>query len=68
MNAMEHPTTSQPAVSEPERTNAGTAKEVKAHDNLYFRSETLPSLGGTGPILPEWLRKRFRRKRTPAAR
>lgn len=68
MNAMEHPTASQPAVPGSERTNASTAKEVKAHDDLHFRSETLPSLGGTGPILPEWLRKRFRRKRTPAAR
>ena len=65
MNAVERPTSSQPAVAEPQRTNASTATKVKAHGDRNFPSETLPSLGGTGPILPEWLRKRFRRKHTP---
>jgi hypothetical protein len=65
---MEHPATSQPVVSKSQRTDATPGKEVKAHGDRNFGSETLPSLGGTGPILPEWLRKRFRRKSTSVAR
>jgi hypothetical protein len=68
MSEMEHPVASQSAVSESGHTSTGTAKEIKAHGDRNFASETLPSLGGTGPILPEWLRKRFRRKHTSATR
>jgi hypothetical protein len=69
MSVMEPSTASQPATSESPRTDAAeTGRTEKAHRARHFESTKLPSLGGTGPILPEWLRKRFRRKDTPAAR
>ena len=69
MSAMEPSTASQPPASRPPHTDATeTGRTEKAHGDRHFESTKLPSLGGTGPILPEWLRKRFRRKDTPAAR
>jgi hypothetical protein len=63
MSAMEPTPTSPPPASEP-----ATATETKAHGNRHFRQVITPGLGGTRPLLPEWLRKRFRRKDTPASR
>ena len=60
MSAMEPSTASRPPATETGRTE-------KAYGNRHFKPTKLPSLGGTGPILPEWLRKPFRRKSTPAA-
>jgi len=65
MSVMEPSTASQPA-SPPTRSEA--TETEKAYGNRHFKPTKLPSLGGTGPILPGWLRKRFRRKgSTPAA-
>jgi hypothetical protein len=69
MSPMEPSTTSQSVASEPMRastTEAGKAK--KAYGDRNFKPMTLPSLGGSGPILPAWLRRLFRRTDTPAAR
>jgi hypothetical protein len=57
---MEHSTVGQPSASDPRRTDS-------TPDTLHIGHTKLPSLGGTGPILPEWLRKLFRRKDTHAA-
>ncbi len=59
MSAMEHPTTSQT-----EAANTTETKKVKAHGDFHFEQTTVPGLVGTGPILPEWLRRPFRRIRT----
>jgi hypothetical protein len=69
MSAVEPSTTSQSAASEPVRAGAiETGGAKKAYGDRNFKPMTLPSLGGSGPILPEWLRQLFRRKDTPAAR
>jgi hypothetical protein len=65
MSAMEHSAVGQPSASEPQRMNAaetGTAQTTPG--TLHIEHEKLPGLG-SGPILPEWLRKRFRRTDTP---
>jgi hypothetical protein len=61
MNAMEHST-----VSQTEATDITETKKIKANGDYHFEPTTVPGLVGTGPILPEWLRKHFRRKDTPA--
>ncbi len=73
MSAMEPSTTSRPSASEPARTDAtNTFKTANAPADRHFKQTTLPSLGGTGPILPEsvrkFFRKRFRHTDTPASR
>jgi hypothetical protein len=65
MSAMDPSTASQTPASVPRRTNS--TETGRTQGNRHFESTKLPSLGGTGPILPEWLRKLFRRKDTPAA-
>lgn len=67
---MEPSTTSQPPDSESARADAGETffKTPNAPPGRHFKQTTLPSLGGTGPLLPEWLRKLFRHKDTPAVR
>jgi hypothetical protein len=62
---MDPSTASQTPGSVPRRTNSTETGSTQG--NRHFESTKLPSLGGTGPILPEWLRKLFRRKDTPAA-
>jgi hypothetical protein len=64
MSAMEPSTTGQPPVSERPRTDETFFKTPNAPPGRHFKQTTLPSLGGTGPILPAWLSKRFRRKAT----
>jgi hypothetical protein len=56
-------TTSSVAGSRGLQTDAATDERYVPH----FRSLTMPGLA-KGPILPEWLRKLFRRTETPAAR
>ena len=69
IKAMAQSAVSHPPVSKPQRTDGTeTARTAKAHGNRNFEQMILPSLGGTGPILPEWVRKRFRRKDTAASR
>ncbi len=63
MRPMEHSTVGQPSASDPRRADA---TETGTPDTLHIGHTKLPSLGGTGPILPEWLRKLFQRKDTPA--
>jgi len=67
MSAMEPSITSRPSVSESVRTSAtdigGTIGGTeKAHGDRHFEPMIVPGLVGTGPILPAWLRKLFRRK------
>jgi hypothetical protein len=70
MSAMEPSTIGRSSVSESARTDAGETffKTPNAPPGRHFKQTTLPSLGGTGPLLPEWLRKRFRRTDTPVSR
>ena len=65
MNAMEHPALSAPpaAGARGTHTSATTDEQYIPH----FRSLTMPGLA-KGPIVPAWLRRRFRHKDTPAAR
>lgn len=69
MSAMEPTTASQPAASEPVRTDPGETffKTPNAPPGRHFKQVVTPGLGGR-PILPIWLRKLFRRTDTPAAR
>jgi hypothetical protein len=65
MRPMEHSTASRQPVPEP--TNATeTGRTKKAHGERNFEQMILPGLG-SGPILPEWVRKRFKRKDTRAS-
>ena len=67
MRRMEHSTASQPLASEArDTTETSTTKKVKAHGDRNFESLILPGLVSVPPM-PEWLRKLFRRKDTPAA-
>jgi hypothetical protein len=68
MNTMEPSTTPQPDVIEP-RSEDGAARQADERDleSLNFEQLIVPGLG-SGPILPEWLTKRFRRTDTPATR
>jgi hypothetical protein len=65
MSTMEPIPANQPPASEPVPANA---TETKAHGNRHFRQVITPGLGGTRPLLPEWLRTRFRRKSTLTSR
>jgi hypothetical protein len=69
---MEPTTVDQTPASEPRpRPMRNTFKTPNAPADRHFKQMTVPGLAGTGPILPEWLRKpfreRFRRKDAPAA-
>jgi hypothetical protein len=60
VNAIEPPTAGRPPPPEPaQATEIG--KTENAPTDRHFEQTTLPSLGGSGPLLPEWLRKLFRR-------
>jgi hypothetical protein len=60
MSAMEPSTASRPPASESVHTDSA---ETKAYGDRHFKPVVAPGLGGR-PLLPEWLRKRFRRKDT----
>jgi len=65
---MEPSTASQSPASEPTRTDTiQTSRSEKAYGDRNFKPTTVPGLVGSGPLLPEWLRKRFQRKDTPAS-
>jgi hypothetical protein len=66
MRGMEHSAVGKPPASAPQRTDA--TETGTPPGTLHIEHEKLPSLGGTGPILPEWLRRLFRRTDTPASR
>jgi hypothetical protein len=60
---MEPSTASQPPASELPRADATeTSRTEKAYGDRHFKPMKVPGLVGTGPILPEWLRKPFRRR------
>lgn len=68
MRPMKRSTVSQPPISEPPRTDATeTGMNEKAHGDRNFEPMILPGLG-SGPLLPEWVHRLFRRKDAPAAR
>ncbi len=62
MSAMESSSASRPATSEPVRT---ATAETKPYGDRHHKSVIVKGIF-KGPILPEWLRKLFRRKDTPA--
>jgi hypothetical protein len=64
MSAMEPSTAGRPPASESVHTDS---TETKAYGDRHFKPVVAPGLGGR-PLLPEWLRKHFRRTDTPAAR
>jgi hypothetical protein len=64
MNAMEPSTTSQPSTSE---AVPADSTDRKAYGERHLKPVITPGLLKS-PILPEWLRKTFRRTETPAAR
>jgi len=65
MSAMEPSTAGQPPAADPLRPqgDADTSQRIRPQ----IRSLRVPGVASS-PVLPEWLRKRFRRKDTPAAR
>jgi len=65
MRAMEHFTASHPPAANPRRTQADADTDEPYIP--HFRSLITPGVA-SGPILPEWLRKFFRRKDTPVSR
>jgi hypothetical protein len=68
MSAMEDSTASQPSVSEPARTDATqTGGTEKPYGDHYHKPVIVKGIF-KGPILPVWLRKRFRHTDAPAAR
>ena len=68
MRAMEPSTASQPATSEPTRTDTTETGGIeKAYGDRYFKPVVTPGIF-KGPIIPVWLSKHFRRKDTSAAR
>jgi hypothetical protein len=58
-------TASQPPASEPPRTDPGETffKAPDAPPGRHYRQVKMPGVA-KGPILPEWLSKRFRRQVT----
>jgi hypothetical protein len=66
---MESTTTGQPAVSEPPSMDPDETflKTPNAPPGRHFKQVVTPGLGGR-PLVPQWLRKHFRRKDTPATR
>jgi hypothetical protein len=63
VNAIEPPTAGRPPPPEPAHATE-TGRTEKAPADRHFEQMTLPSIGGTGPLLPEWFRKLFRRSST----
>ncbi len=62
MRAMKRTAASHSHPREAPRTNtAETGHTEKAYGDHYLPPMTLPDLVGSGPILPEWLHKLFRR-------
>jgi hypothetical protein len=61
---MEPSTVSQPLATESVRTDSA---ERKAYGDRHFKQVVTPGLGGR-PLVPQWLRKHFRRKDTLATR
>jgi len=61
---MEPSTAGQPPVTGPRRADADASVQDRPPQ---IRSLITPGVASS-PVLPEWLRKRFRRKDTPAAR
>jgi hypothetical protein len=61
VNAIELPTAGRPSPPEPAHATE-TGRTEKAPADRHFEQTTLPSLGGSGPLLPVWLRKFFRRQ------
>ncbi len=69
MSDMEPSTSSQSPSPEPTRTDAtNTFKTPNAPAGRRLESMKVPGLVGNGPILPEWLRKPFRRMFARATR
>jgi hypothetical protein len=66
MRPMEHTTTSQPPAADP-RLPQAAGDDTNEQDRPQIRSLTMPGLA-KGPLLPEWLRRPFRRTDTPASR
>jgi hypothetical protein len=66
MRPIKPSTASQPAAADPRLTQANADTDERDRPP-EIRSLITPGVA-SGPILPEWLRKRFRRKETPAAR
>jgi hypothetical protein len=67
MSPMEPTTASQPAALEPTLTDTTKTDGIeKAYGDRHFKPVVTRGIF-KGPILPVWLSKRFRRKRTPAA-
>lgn len=62
MSAMEDSAVSTPSAADADRPRFDPT--TYEHYTPHFRSLTMPGLA-KGPILPAWLRKRFRRKGTP---
>jgi hypothetical protein len=69
MSVVKPSTASQPDASAPPHTDTGDAffKTPTAPAGFHFEQLIVPGLG-SGPILPEWLSKLFRRRDTPDAR
>ena len=69
MTPVGHATTSQPPTAG--QSEIGQRTQVEAdtdeRDIPHFGSVITPGVA-SGPILPEWLRKRFRRKDAPTTR
>lgn len=63
MSPMEPSTTGWSPVSEPQSTDVDETffKTPNAPPGFHFEQLTVPGLFGTGSLLPEWLRKLFRR-------
>ena len=66
MRPMEHTTTGRQPAAGQRRTPAAGADTDK-QDRPQIRSLITPGLA-KGPLVPEWLRKFFRRKATPSSR
>ena len=70
MRPMEHSTTGRPTGTVRGDTSTGTTDRGPGtpHYTRHFRSLILPGLVSADALIPAWLRKRFRRTDTPAAR
>jgi hypothetical protein len=62
MSVMQPTTAGQPPAPESTRADNKTGGTEKAYGGHHFKPMIVPGLVGTGPILPEWLRKPFRRR------
>ncbi len=70
MRLMKHSITDRPPSTTPGDMSTGTTDRGPGtpHYTRHFRSLTLPGLVSTDALVPAWLRRRFRRTDTPAAR